>query len=114
MKNENWLTTKQRDIQRIQIENDKLRLRWQKVNGLGEDLTGLTLMFAQAQMIATNILKHGGKFLAHNQAVTLNNFLSALRSSGKRQKLKDSDAHKVMNIGKEVNRKMFKAHRHIK
>lgn len=114
MKKKNNLTPKQREIQRSQTKSDWQRVKWQNQNGL-EDKTfvSLPLIFVQAQVIATNILKAGAGYLEQNQAATLNNFLLALRCSGKVRKLKEADAYKVMNIAKQVHRKMFKAHKAI-
>jgi len=114
MKNKNTLTSKQREIKRSQTQNDRQREKWQKQNGLNDStFVSLPLILVQAQVIATNILKASGDYLGQNQAAILNNFLLALRCSGKRRKLKEADAFKVMNIGKQVRRKMFKAHRPI-
>lgn len=114
MNNKNPLTPKQREIQRGQTQNDRQREKWQKQNGLNDTtFVTLPLILVQAQVIATNILKTGSDYLDQNQASSLNNFLLALRCSGKRRKLKEADAYKVMNIGKQVHRKMFKAHKAI-
>ena len=114
MKNKNTLTPKQREIQRNQTKSDWQRAKWQSQNGIDDkDFVTLPLVFVQAQVIATNILKAGGGYLDQNQAVTLNNYLLALRCNGKRRKLKEADAFKVMNIGKQVHRKMFKAYKAI-
>jgi hypothetical protein len=64
-------------------------------------------------MIATNILKGASRYLGQNEAATLNNFLSALSHGSKRRKLTEADAYKVMNIGKAVNRKLFKAYKGV-
>lgn len=115
MKKKKALTPKQRDIQRKQTKNDFLRIKWQRQNGLNDEtFSSLPLALVQAQRIATNILKTGGRYLGQNQADTLNNFLLALKSSGKITKLTEKHAYSVMNIGKEVNRKMFKAYKAIK
>ena len=108
------LTLKQRDIQNKQQQDDWLRTKWQNQNGLDDkDFVSLPLIFVQAQIIATNILKAGGGYLEQNQAASLNNFLKALRNGSKRRKLKEADAYRVMNIGKQVHRKMFKAYKAI-
>jgi len=108
------LTLKQRDIQNKQHQDDWLRIKWQNQNGLDDkDFATLPLIILQAQVIATNILKAGGDYLEQNKAASLNNFLKALRNGSKRKKLKEADAYRVMNIGKQVHRKMFKAYKAI-
>ena len=114
MNNKNPLTPKQREIQRSQTQNDRQREKWQKQNGLNDTtFVALPLILIQAQVIATNILKAGGDYLGQDQAAVLNNFLLALSCSGRRRMPKEADAYKVMNIGKQVHRKMFKAHKAI-
>lgn len=114
MKNKNTLTLKQREIKRSQTQSDWQRAKWQKQNGLNDTtFAALPLILVQTQVIATNILKACAGYLDQNQAATLNNFLLALRCSSKRRRLKEADAYKVMNIGKQVHRKMFKAHKAI-
>ena len=114
MKNKNTLTPKQREIQFSQTQNDRQREKWQCQNGLSDKtFATLPLILVQAQVIATNILTAASGYLDQNQAASLNNFLSALRNRSKRKKLKEADALKVMNIGKQVHRKMFKAHKAI-
>lgn len=114
MKKKNTLTPKQREIMRGQTQNDWQREKWQKQNGFNDKtFVTLPLILVQAQMIATNILKAGSGYLDQNQAATLNKYLKAFCNKGQRDKLKEADAYKVMNIGKQVNRKMFKAHKAI-
>jgi len=84
--------------------------KWLKDNGLNEKyFAEIELHLVQAQKIATNVLKSNSRMLGQNEAATLNNFLQAMRNKAKRSKLTVSSAHKVMNIGTAVNRKMFKA-----
>ena len=109
MKNKNTLTQKQREMLHAQAKNDLLRTKWQSQNGIDDkDFVSLPLIFVQAKVIATNILKAGGGYLEQNQAASLNNFLRTLRNPNKRRKLIEADAYRVMNIGKNVHRKMFK------
>ena len=109
------LTNKQYDIQEKQTKSDKECCDWLKQNGLKEKyFTLVSIELLQAQRIASNILKDSGRYLAQNQANTLNNFLLAMSRQDKRKKLTTKNAYTVMNIGKEVNRKMFKAYKKSK
>jgi hypothetical protein len=93
-------------------KDDELTNKWLKANGINpKTITTWNKELLQAQMIATNLLKHHGKLLGQNQAATLNNFLRASNSKPARDKLKLRDCYRVMNIGTAVNRKLFKAHR---
>lgn len=94
---------------------EKQTSKWLKDNGLNEKVfADVELHLVQAQMIASNILKFNSKLLGQNEAASLNNFLQAMNNKAKRAKLTVSNAHKVMNIGTAVNRKMFKAVKKLK
>lgn len=96
-------------------ESTKLTNKWLRDNGINpEILSDLNIQILQAQMIATNILRHHGKLLEQNEASSLNNFLKASRNGKLRQKLTLTACYKVMNIGAAVNRKIFKTHRQQK
>ena len=102
-------------IQRKQAADDKQREIWLKQNGLNDrGLTELPLVLLQAQRIATHMLKENGRYLEQNQAQTLNNFLQAMRNRNKSKQLTEAQAYKILNIGKQVNRQLFKAHKAIK
>ena len=111
MKN-NRLTHEQRAIQHQQNKDDHVFKDWLKQNGFNEKYFAVVAVeLLQAQKFATNILKESGRYLDQNQAATLNNFLLAMSRKDKRKKLTKKQAHTVMNIGKEVNRKLFKAYK---
>ena len=87
---------------------------WLKQNGLKPELlTALDIELLQAQKIAHNLLKYHASLLGHNQAETLNNFLNAMSFGSKRKKITKRTCYRVMNIGTEVNRKVFKQHRQL-
>ena len=93
---------------------DKMTDDWLKANGIKPDtITTWGKELLQAQMIATNLLKHHGKWLGQNEAASLNNFLKAVHHGPSRKKLKLRDCFRIMNIGTAVNRKLFKAQRRI-
>lgn len=85
---------------------------WLSQNGIDPEIFNkLDVEILQAQMIATNLLKHHGKLLDQNEAASLNNFLQATRNAKKRRKLTLKSCYTVMNIGTAVNRKLFKKYR---
>ena len=103
------------NIQRKTQKAEKQTKEWLKHNGLNNDyFADIALHLAQAQKIATNILKNHAKLLGQNEAHTLNNFLQAIKNKKKRAKITATQAYKVMNIGNAVNRKLFKAYKAIK
>lgn len=90
-------------------------LKWLKENGLNANYVyTLPSHLIQAQKIAYNLLKHNANLLGQNEATTLNNFLNAMTFSKQREKLTTTECYKIMNIGKAVNRKLFKAHKALK
>jgi hypothetical protein len=87
---------------------------WLRQNGIDPNkLNELDIELLQAQMNATNLLKHHAKLLGPNEAASLNNFLQAFRNGKQRKKLTLKNCYKVMNICTEVKRKLFKSHRHL-
>ncbi len=103
------------NIQRQTIKSEKQTKLWLKDNGLSADyFADIELHLAQAQKIASNILKYHALLLERNEAHSLNNFLQAVRSSKLRHRITATHAYKVMNIGNAVNRKLFKAHKKVK
>lgn len=87
---------------------------WLKQQGISPEYFAQTKIYLlQAQKVATNILKNHAKLLEQNQANTLNNYLRAMTNTKKRNKLTEAQAHKVMNIGTQANRKLFKQHRQL-
>ncbi|MCD8523957.1 MAG: hypothetical protein LRY72_17095 [Saccharospirillaceae bacterium] len=96
-----------------QENRDKWRTnRWMQSQGFSaESFAGLDLIYLQAQRIAYICLKHHGRMLTANEAQTLKNFLQALQTKAKQRRLKPAQAYKIMNIGKRINRQLFKQHR---
>ncbi len=102
-------------IQQKTRKAEKQTKQWLKDNGLSADyFADIELHLAQAQKIASNILKYHAHLLERNEAHSLNNFLQAVRSSKLRHRITATHAYKVMNIGNAVNRKLFKAHKKVK
>ena len=90
----------------------KVELKWLKDNGLNANTVySLPSHLVQAQKIAHNLLKHNARLLGQNEAATINNFLNAMSFAKLRGKLTEAECYKIMNIGKAVNRKLFKAHK---
>ena len=92
---------------------ERIEHKWLTDNGINTK-TFITdpLYLVQAQQIAYNLLKHHSQLLEKNQAASLNNFLKAVGNGKERQRIKQRDAERVMNIGAQINRKLFKKIRH--
>jgi hypothetical protein len=94
--------------------NEKQTIDWLKQNGLNDRYFATTdLLFVQAQQIAHNILKHNRQLLTAEQTTTLKEYLNKIHSKAKRKALTANAAYKVMTIGKQINRKLFKAYKAI-
>jgi hypothetical protein len=90
-------------------------LKWLKDNGLNaNNVYTLPSHLVKAQKIAHNLLKHNARLLGQKEAAILNNFLNAMSFANLREKLTEAECYKIMNIGKSVNRKLFKAHKALK
>jgi hypothetical protein len=101
--------------QRKENANDSQTETWLYENGITkQQFSDLDIGLLQAQKVATNLLQHHARLLGQNQAHTLNNYLHAMRNGVKRKKLTQTQAFKILNIGTEVNRKLFKQYRQLK
>lgn len=90
--------------------------QWLKENGLNSVLLTtlqITAAVLQARMIATNTLKQHGRLLSHTEVCVLNKFLHESSSKKMCEKITTNMCFKVMNIGSQVNRKVFKAHKRL-
>jgi hypothetical protein len=85
---------------------------WVEQNGMNcKYFAALPLAVVQAQKTAHNIVTHHLALLTREQALLLNQYLQTMKNGKKRAKITQAQCYKVMNIGKSVNRKLFKAHK---
>ncbi len=104
--------TKQLDIQRKNDWDTQQTDRWIKSQGLSvEVFAKMDMILLQAQQIAHNCLKHHGSLLTFGEAQVLNQFLQRLNKQATRRTIKLAQAYKVMNIGKSLNRRVFKQYK---
>lgn len=105
--------TKQLDIQRKNDSDTQQTNRWLKSQGLSAEVFAkIDMILLQAQQIAHNCLKHHGSLLTYSEAQVLNQFLQRLNKKATRKTIKPAQAYKVMNIGKTLNRRVFKQYKH--
>ena len=101
--------------QRKEKANDTQTEAWLRNNGItAQQFIELDIGLLQAQKVATNLLQHHAHLLGQNQEHTLNNYLQAMLNGTKRRKLTQTQAFKILNIGTQVNRKLFRQHRQLK
>jgi hypothetical protein len=89
---------------------------WLKQNGIlnvFHQTLQMSVSVLQARMIATTLLKQHGRLLQHNQVMVLNDFLQASDSKKSCEKITNKTCLKIMNIGTDINRKIFKAHKRL-
>jgi hypothetical protein len=104
--------SQQRDIQIKHDRDTQQTDQWLKSQGLSIDaFTEIDTLLLQAQQIAHNCLKHHGRLLSESEALVLNQFLQRLQKKSLRRCIKPAQAFKVMNIGKSLNRRVFKQYK---
>ena len=85
---------------------------WIEQNGMNcKYFAALPLVVVQAQKTAHNIITYHLALLTSEQALLLNQYLQTMKNEKKRAKITQAQCYTVMNIGKSVNRKLFKAHK---
>lgn len=91
---------------------DKLTSDWLKQNGMDEkSFTVIELPFLQAQQVANALLKFHASLLNEEQTDLLNNYINDIKHKAKRKKLNKTRVYRVLNLGKQINRQVFKAYK---
>jgi hypothetical protein len=83
-------------------KDEKIANAWLKQNGIAVDqLLKTDLLSQQAQIVATNLIKHHHKSLSNTQYQLLSTFKQSAKQT-------PSKAYQVLNLGKKINRQLFK------
>ena len=83
-------------------KDEKIANTWLKQNGIAVDqLLKTDLLSQQAQIVATNLIKHHHKSLSNTQYQLLSNFKQSTKQT-------PNKAYQVLNLGKKMNRQLFK------
>ena len=91
---------------------EKLTSTWLKDNGLDEkSFMVIELPFIQAQQVAFALMKHHADLLDEDQIDFVSSYLKDLKHKAKRKKLTKKIAYRVLNLGKQINRQLFKAYK---
>lgn len=91
---------------------DDLANKWLKQNGLAvKGLEKMDLCLQQAQMVATNLLNHHAKWLNIDEYRLLTTYTKTVRIKSKQNKAYRATAYKVLNVGKRINRQLFRQHK---
>ena len=87
---------------------DKLIKKWATdIGSNAKRVFADNIKLIHATRIATNILKHDAKLLEQNQVQVLQAFLQSAQGKD-RNKITQGQCFKIMNIGTQINRKLFK------
>ena len=91
-----------------QIAND-----WLNQNGIAiKHMEKMDLLLQQAQMVATNLIKHHANWLTTEEQTLLTTYTKTVRIKTKQNKAYKATAYKVLNLGKKLNRQLFRENKH--
>jgi len=91
---------------------DKLTANWLKQSGMDEkSFTVIELPFLQAQQVAHCLLKFHAALLNEEQTDLLNTYINDIKHKAKRKTLTKTKVYRVLNLGKQINRQIFKAYK---
>ena len=91
---------------------EKLTASWVKQNGMNfKQFDKVDLLLIRAQQTAHNLLKLHSTLLTSEQTTTLNDYLIQINNKKLQKKLTDKKAYAVLNIGKQINRQLFKRYK---
>jgi len=91
---------------------EKLTADWVKQNGMKlKQFDKVDLLLIRAQQTAHNLIKYHTTLLTNEQTTTLNDYLIQINNKKLQKKVTDKKAYAVLNIGKQVNRQVFKAYK---
>jgi len=91
---------------------EKLTSTWLNDNGLDEkSFMVIELPFIQAQQVAFALMKHHADLLDEEQVDFVRSYLEVMNNKAKRKKLTKKIAYRVLNLGKQINRQIFKAYK---
>ena len=83
---------------------------WLKTNGLNcQTFDKLPVELVRAQKTAHTLLRQQQSLLCEIEIGVLKEYLQAMEHGAKRQKITQRQCFEVLNIGKAINRKAFKA-----
>jgi hypothetical protein len=90
---------------------DKQTAEWLKQNGMDEkSFTVIDLPFLQAQQVAFALMKYHAALLNEEQTDLLTTYLEDIKHKTKRKIVTKTRVYKVLNLGRKINRQVFKAY----
>ncbi len=93
-------------------KHEKMTEKWLKENGLKvEAFLSSPLEQVQAASIAHHLLTDFSHLLNEAQAEALRKYSESFNNKKLRKKITQTQAYRILNIGKKVNRKLFRQYR---
>ncbi len=94
---------------------DKLVNQWLKSHGLSpQNFALIALEQARATLVATELLQQRVGHINAQQTQALKNFALQTQTKAGRAQITQDQCFKVLNIGKQANRQLFKQNRQLK
>jgi hypothetical protein len=92
--------------------NEQVANDWLKQNGIAiKHMDKMNLCLQQAQMVATNLLKHHAEWLNSEERNLLMTYTKTVQIRARQNMACRAMAYKVMNLGKKFNRQLFRQHK---
>ena len=94
---------------------EQLVNQWLKSHGLRpQNFALIALEQARATLVATELLQQRVGHINAKQTQALKSFALQTRTKAGRAQITQNQCFRVLNIGKQANRKLFKQNRHFK
>ncbi|QWD90758.1 hypothetical protein [Polynucleobacter sp. MWH-Braz-FAM2G] len=92
--------------------DEQVANKWLKQNGIAvKHMEKMDLCLQQAQMVATNLLTHHANWLNSEQRNLLTTYKKNIHIRARQNKACRAMAYKVLNLGKQLNRQLFRQHK---
>ena len=95
-------------------DNEKIANDWLKQNGIAiKHMDRMDLCLQQAQIVATNLLEQHAEWLNSDERNLLTTYTKTVHIKTKQNKACRAMAYKVLNLGKQTNRILFRQYKAI-
>lgn len=92
--------------------DEQVANEWLKQNGIAiKRMDKMDLCLQQAQMVATNLLKHHAECLNSDERDLLSTYTKTVQIRSRQNMACRAMAYKALNLGKRTNRKLFRQYK---
>lgn len=95
------------DLTKEHLKKEQITNKWLKTNAIEKVFEIDDTLKAKAYVVATNILKHNVELLKNGEYELLADYCSAILNSKQRSSITKCNTYQILNLGKQVNRKLF-------